>query len=127
MKQEYNNDQNLVNFLKQNQPFPSSSTPEQEKRLMARICSPKIRCSRGKNPCLLLFFLGSALGLLLIWANWSKNKILPQIAHEEDNVEKFMINAWKGSMAIQIENNQFQYLEQDWLFGTRNNEVNSHP
>jgi folate-dependent tRNA-U54 methylase TrmFO/GidA len=82
MKHEANKDQNLVNFLKQNQPFPSCSNQHQEEQLIAMICSGNIRSSWAKNRSLLLFSILTVLGLLLILARLEKNNVLPQIANE---------------------------------------------
>ena len=127
MKQEFDNDQNLVNFLKQNQSYPFTNERYKEEKLMNLICSNSLDSSFAKSKYLWTISGAITMGFLLIFGHLLKENVSPQVVQKQETIETFMINTWDGSMLEKTDHNDFHDLEEDWLSLTENNLLYSQP
>lgn len=127
MKPQPNNDQNLIIFLKQNQPIYHNYNPYQEEQLMKIISSGNLRSSCPKNKYFWAVPSAIAVGFLLLFGNLTRANFYPQIANQKEDLEEFMVNSWRGSMSEKIGNSHIDNLEENWLLLTEYNVIYSNP
>jgi hypothetical protein len=127
MNKIYNDDQNLVKFVKQNRPLPPSNNHFVETQLMNIISKENQHSSRLNHSLFWVVPSAIATGLLLMSGSVIKNNLSPQIAHESENLETFMVNSWQGSLSESIDNQQFYNPEKGWFLLTEDNLSSSHP
>ena len=126
MKHESNHDQKLVNFLKQNQSCPLSYNRYKEEQLMNLIHSNSIHSCGSKSKYLWTISGAITMGFLLIFGHLVRENFSPQVVQKQENIETFMIKAWQGSILENTDDyNEFQTLEEDWLFSTDSNLLDS--
>lgn len=127
MNKIYNDDQNLIKFVKQNRPLPPSNNQFVETQLMTIISKENQHSSRLNYSWFWVVPSAIATGVLLMSSSVIENNLSPQIAHENEDLETFMVNAWQGSMSENIDNQQFYNSEKAWVLLTENKRVSSHP
>ena len=113
-----NNDEPLVNFLKQHEPLPPPAPPDAEDSLMALIAEqdPISRPRpRKKSKVIWLIPTAIAAGMTIMWGRYQSQILSPGIADEdlippvitaidagtdsEDNLETYLESAWSDPMA----------------------------
>lgn len=127
MNKDYHDDQDLVNFLKNNQPTFSPSDTSCENQLMSIIACDNNQVSKRKKEYFWAIPTAIAFGFLFMFGNSIKSNFSTQIVQEKENLEAFMINAWRESMAEKVDNNQINMLEEEWLLLTEKELVSSSP
>ena len=116
MKTRFHEQQKLVAFLKQYRPGPPPQNNRIEEQLMAVVSqenkSPKY------NSWLWVVPSAIAAGSLLIYGSLIRDNFAPKIAKKTEDLEIFMVNSWRGSMAENMETKDIYNLEKDWLLLT---------
>jgi hypothetical protein len=107
------NDQNLINFIRQNKPAVPPSSPDLENRILQYvetryIASPQNIASPQKDNIQKrrhIFFFSSAIaaGLIAAVVTYRNAMLLQPSAAELNNLEAFMENNWYGSLSSHIE------------------------
>jgi hypothetical protein len=125
MIKNFDNEQKLITFLRQNRPLPPPLKDNFEEQLMTIISQQYRFYLPQKN-----YFFWVAMGiigggLLLTISGLTRSNYRPQIANNQEDLETFMINAWQGSMAETLEHNDRNSIENDWLFLTETNYATS--
>lgn len=126
MNKIYNDDQNLVRFLKQNRPLPPSNNYFGEEQLMTLISKEQIPSSWLNHSWIWLVPSAIATGILLMSGSVINKNLSPQIAQKPEDIETFMVQAWESSLVQNIDNQPFYNTEKAWLLLTENNLSSSH-
>lgn len=121
MKQKPNQDQYLVNFLKQNKPNIYVKNNNHEEQLMMIISKNNINSCSSKNKSLWVISSIFAVTFILIFGHLINNKLTTKMAIEQENLEDFIISSWQDSMIGNQENKTELTVEENWLLLTENN------
>ena len=95
-------DNNLVDFLRKNQPIPPLKSKNSEQELMELINRNPRVYQPQRNSWGLIFPGLITMGMLLFWSsdNWSISN--SQASIDDDAIEIFLVNNWQDAL---IENN----------------------
>jgi hypothetical protein len=118
MKENLNDQQKLVAFLKQNRPLPPPVKNNCEAELMTLIKQQPRFFGFCKNRLLWLITGAIAASYLLVISGLNKPNFSPKIANQEQDLEAFIINTWDASLGGGIGNNDLHKLENEWFLLT---------
>ena len=108
-------DDGLVNFLQTYSPTPPSETKPCEELVMRNIAQEQRNAAVKsktdiKKKLLWLLPLAIISGAVMISSNLFRSTLSPQVASELEEIDKFMVDAWQGSMAQESESEQNLYM-----------------
>lgn len=112
----HDDDEQLVNFLKQHRPLPPNANPHMEGQLMELIRREPV--SLPKQPSSILWFLFSAIAasLLLIFGSYRWFNAAPKMTTTSDlELEAFLMESWDTSIGEATPNFQTTSSDSEWI------------
>ena len=110
-----NNLNNLVSFLRCNQPVPPQAYPELEQRIYESLEPRKFRDKRHCKT--LTWTIPSAIATGFLFTTFSMGVRTPRIAIEPKDLENFLVNNWQDTFeAYNV--SDVGKNEADWLLPT---------
>lgn len=92
-------DKNLVDFLRKNQPSPPLNSNKVERELMALIHKNAREAQPTRKRWVLIFPSLITLGMILIWSSNQGSLGNSQASIDEDAIETFLVNNWQEALA----------------------------
>ncbi len=124
MKSDYDQDEKLVNFLKEYKPIPNTiKLKENQTQLMMAIKDQSRDLSYLKMSKMWAIPSIVTAGFILIFSQINKHNWAFQTAEKQDTIESFMVNSWDELMIEKDQKNSTYFIQDDWVNLTEQKEL----